>query len=84
MATTTHNIFLLDVNFDKFIIELHFIYISFILAKFLEDPRLIAMSSIKYLNSKFCSLILCIKNKFMNRIVNNIRLIRNLTYVLRT
>ena len=29
----------------------------------------------------FCGLKFCIKNKFMNQIVNNIRLARNLMYV---
>ena len=45
------------------------------LAKLQEDQRLIAMSSIKYLNFKFfCSLKLYIKINFMDLIVNNIRL----------
>ena len=49
-----HSIFfLLDVNFDKFTIELHFLLISSILAKFQEDQRSIAMSSIKCLNFEF-------------------------------
>ena len=31
------NIFLLEVNFDKFTIGLHFLFISSMLAKFLEN-----------------------------------------------
>ena len=52
-TTTLFNIFLLDVNFDKSTIGLHFLLIFSILTKFLEDQKLIAMSSIKYLNFKF-------------------------------
>ena len=33
------NIFLLDVNFHKFIVESHFLIISFIFTKFLEDQK---------------------------------------------
>ena len=44
----------------------------------------IDISSIKYLNFKFLSLKLCIKNKFMDRIVNNNWFEQNLTYILRT
>ena len=44
------------------------------LANFQENQKLIVMLSIKCLNFNFCSLKLCIKNKFMNQIVNNIRL----------
>ena len=47
------NFFLLNMNFDKFNIELYFIIISFILAKFSKFQRSITMSSIKYLNFKF-------------------------------
>ena len=47
MATTSFNTFLLDVNFDKSTIRLHFLLIFSMLAKFLEDQKLIAMSSIK-------------------------------------
>ena len=52
MATTQFNIFLVDVNFDKSIIELHFFLISFMFSKFLENKKLITMLSIKYLNLK--------------------------------
>ena len=41
------------------------------------------MSLINCLNCKFCSLKLCIKYKFIDHIVNNIRLIQNLTRVLK-
>ena len=36
LVTTSLNIFLLDVNFDKFTIGLHFIFIFFMSAKFLK------------------------------------------------
>ena len=45
-----------DVNFDKFIVRLHYLYIFFMLTKFQGNQRLTAMSSINYLNSSFCSL----------------------------
>ena len=41
------------MNFDKSTNRIDFLIISFILAKFQEDQRLIAMSSIKYLNFEF-------------------------------
>ena len=42
-----HSIFfLLDVNFEKSTIGLYFLLISFILAKFQEDQRSIAILSI--------------------------------------
>ena len=44
---------LLDVNFDKFTIRLHFFHISFMLAKFPKNQRLITMSLINCLNCKF-------------------------------
>ena len=52
-ATNRLNIFLLDMNFNKFTIGLHFLLISSMLAKFLKIQRSITMSSIKYLNFKF-------------------------------
>ena len=64
---------------------LNYIFLlSSILAKFQEKKKSIAMSSIKCLNFEFCSLKLYIKNKFRDRIVNNVRLTWNLTCVLRT
>ena len=45
MTTTSLNIFLLDLNFEKSIIGLHFLFLSFILAKFLENQRLILWGS---------------------------------------
>ena len=45
--------------------------------------RLIAILSIKCLNCKFCSLELCIKYKLIDHIINNIRLIQNMTCLLR-
>ena len=65
---------LLDVNFDKSTIGLPFFFlVSSILAKFQEDQRLIAMSSIKCSNFEFLfSLKLYTKNMFIDQIVNNI------------
>ena len=40
-------IFLLDVNFETLTIELHVFIISFMLTKFQENQRSIAVSSIK-------------------------------------
>ena len=53
MATNPLNIFLLNVNFDKFTIELHFLIISLMFAKFLEDQKSLVALLIKYLNFKF-------------------------------
>ena len=50
---------------------------------FQEDRKSIAMSSIKYLNFKFYDIKLCIKNKFIDQIVNNIQFEWNLTNILR-
>ena len=47
------NIFLLDVNFEKSIIKLHFLIISSMPENFQKDQRLIAISLIKCLNFKF-------------------------------
>ena len=41
------------------------------------------MSSMTFLNFKFCDKKLCIKNNFIDRMVNNIRFERNLTRMLR-
>ena len=41
------------------------------------------MSSINFLIASFCSLKLCIKYKFIDHIINNIRLTQNLTCVLK-
>ena len=54
------------------------------LAKFQGDLRLIIMSSINYLNSIFFSLKYCIKDEFMNRMVNYIQLTWKLTWKLKT
>ena len=53
---TSLNIFLLDLNFEKSTVELHYIHIFFMLAKFHSDQRLIVILSINCLNSNFCSL----------------------------
>ena len=43
-------------NFDKSTVRLHYFHIFFMLTKFYDDQKLIAISSINYLNSSFCSL----------------------------
>ena len=53
---TPINIFLLDVNFDKPTIELQYLCIFSILAKFQDDQKSIVMSSINCINSSFYSL----------------------------
>ena len=53
---TRLNIFELDANFDKFTVRLYYFCIFSILANFQDDQRLIAMSSINFFNSSFCSL----------------------------
>ena len=55
-SITPLNILLLDANFDKFTVRLHYLHIFSILTKFQSDQRLIVMSSINCLNSSFCSL----------------------------
>ena len=45
-----------DVNFDKSIVRLHYLYIFFMLTSFQGDQRLIVMSSIDYLDSCCSSL----------------------------
>ena len=53
MTTTSLNIFLLDVDLEKFIIGLHFLFMFSILVKFSENQRSIAISLIKRLNFEF-------------------------------
>ena len=53
---TPLNNLLLNANFDKYTIRLHYIHILSMLAKFYGDKKLIVMLSINYLNSSFCSL----------------------------
>ena len=62
LATTSLNIFLLDLIFDKLTIRLHFLIISSILAKFSENQKLIIMLSTNCLNYNFLSLKFCINN----------------------
>ena len=47
---------LLDANFDKFTVGLHYIHILSVFAKFHSDQKSIVMLSIDCLNSSFCSL----------------------------
>ena len=53
---TSLNIFQLNANFDKSIIRLHYFRIFSMLAKFKDNKKLIATSSINFLNSSLCSL----------------------------
>ena len=50
--------------------------------KKLKNQLLCHQTNFKILSS--CNLKLCIKNKFINRIVSNIQFKRNLTYILKT
>ena len=52
-TTTPFDIFLLDVNVDKSIIVLYFLFLSFMLTKFSKDQRSITRLSTKCLNFKF-------------------------------
>ena len=52
----TTQYFLIDANFDKFTLSLHYLRIFSVLAKFQGDQRLIDMSPINFLNSIFCNL----------------------------
>ena len=53
---TPFNNLLLDANFDKFTVGLHYIHILSMLAKFHGGQRLIVMLSINCLDSSFSSL----------------------------
>ena len=53
-------------------------------AEFQGNQRLIAMLLINCLNSSFYSLKSCIKDEFMNQMVNNIQLTWKLAWMLRT
>ena len=50
--------------------------------KMIKNQLLYHQTNIKILS--FCNLKLCIKNKFIDQIVNNIRFEQNLIYMLRT
>ena len=77
MATTSLNIYmyiyiiwiLTNPPLDNFFFFLNYPCLQSFKKK---NQKLIIMSSIKYLNFKFCSLKLCIKSKFMDQNVNNI------------
>ena len=53
---TQFNNFLLDVNFNKFTIGLHYLCEFSMFAKFQDDKKAITMSSINCLNLRFYSL----------------------------
>ena len=71
----------MDANFDKSTVRLHYLHIFSMLAKFQGDQILITPSSINCLNSNFCSLKLCVKDEFMNWMVNYIQLTWKLAYI---
>ena len=52
----TAQYFLLDVNFEKFTVELHFFHIVSILKEFQSNQKLTVMSLINFLNSILCNL----------------------------
>ena len=81
---TLFDISSLDVNFNKSTIGLDSFLTFYMLVKFHDNQKSIIMSSTMNLNFKFLYLKLSIKDGLLNRAVNNIRLSRNLTYVLRT
>ena len=72
------------MNFENLTVRLHVLIISLILVKFQENQGLMSMSSKNVKTSSFYDLNLCIKNKFIDRKVNNIRFKRNLIYIFKT
>ena len=52
----TAQYFLLDVNFEKFTVKLHYFYIVSILKEFQSNQKLTVMSLINFLNSSLCNL----------------------------
>ena len=75
---------ILSVNFENLTVRLHVLIIFFMHVKFQEDQRSIAISSTNVKISNFYYLKLYIKNKFIDRIVNNIQFEQNLLCMLRT
>ena len=75
---------ILSVNFENLTVRLHVLIIFFMHVKFQEDQRSIAISSTNVKISNFYDIKLYIKNKFIDRIVNNIQFERNLICMLRT
>ena len=71
------------MNFDKSTVRLHYLHIFFMLTKFQGNQRLIATSSISCLNSSFCNLKWCIKDKFIDQMVNYIWLAKKMACMLR-
>ena len=75
---------ILSVNFKNLTVRLHVLIIFFMHVKFQENQRSIAISSTNVKISNFYDLKLYIKNKFIDRIVNNIQFERNLICMLKT
>ena len=72
------------MNFDKSTMRLHYFHIFFMLTKFQGNQRLTAMPSINCLDSSFSSFKQCIKDEFIDQMVNYIRLAWKLACMLRT
>ena len=70
------------MNYDKSIVRLHYVSIFFILTKFQSNQRSIVMLSTNFLDSNFSSLKWCIKDEFIDQIVNYIRLTWKLAFTL--
>ena len=69
---------ILSVNFENLTVRSHVLIIFFMHVKFQKDQKSIAISSTNVKISNFYDLKLYIKNKFIDRIVNNIQFKRNL------
>ena len=76
--------FLIQCEFWQIYREITLSSYIFHLTNFQGDQRLIAMSSINCLDSSFSSLKQCIKDEFIDQIVNYIRLAWKLACMLRT
>ena len=72
------------MDFENLTVRLHVLIIFFMHVKFQEDKRSITISSTNVKISNFYYLKLYIKNKFIDRMVNNIQFERNSIYVIRT
>ena len=71
------------MNFENLTIRLHVLITSFILAKFKKIKNQLLYHQINVKISSFCDLKLCIKNKFIDQIGNNIRFEQNLIFMLK-
>ena len=81
LSNSSH-IFILDVNLKKIVYSYYILCTCKIKKK--KNERSISMLSLKCLNFKFCDLKLCIKNNFIDRMVNSIQFGKNLACVIWT